>query len=154
MILLSRLAIPTALSIPFVPLGIELDAGIALLSKIGRNLRETNEKEHSFQVNVGEASVAIYTHGTLVDAVWYDDPLGRWSARGKAKKIMLHLTRYGSFRGWSIWKENGWMKYWKHELAPVRMVYGIHMDVIRFNLISDAQQVAPADGYAARRAMR
>lgn len=96
-------------------------------------VREENYKERSFKVQIGGASVAIYTRGQAVDAVWYDDPLGRWSAQGKAKKIQLHLSRYGSLSGWSVWNENGWMRYWKHDTATVRMVYGRHMDVIRFN---------------------
>lgn len=29
--------------------------------------------------------------------------------------------------------ENGWMRYWFNPVDGVNMVYGIHMDVIRFN---------------------
>lgn len=150
MSLFSRFIVPAELAIPFVPLGIELEEGLSLLTEIGSDLRETNDTERSFKVEVGEASVAVYTRGKFVDAVWYDDPLGRWSAQGKHKKIELHLARYASLSGWSIWNDNGWMKYWKHEATPIRMVYGIHADVIRFNLNRDVQQVAPADGFAAR----
>ena len=146
----SRFIVPAELAIPFVPIGIELEAGVALLAEIGTGLRETNDGERSFRVEVGEASVAIYTRGSAVDAVWYDDPLGRWSDQGKHRKIELHLARYASLAGWSIWNENGWMKYWKHDAMPIRMVYGIHADVIRFNGNGDVQQVAAADGYAAR----
>lgn len=89
--------------------------------------------EHSFRVQLGAAAVAIYTRGQHVDSVWYDDPLGRWSTQGKKRKIELHLSRYGPLEGWSIWNENEGMKYWKHDAVPTRMVYGIHMDVIRFN---------------------
>lgn len=150
MSLFSRLIAPVELALPFVPIGIELEAGIALLTEIGTGLRETNDSENSFKVEVGEASVAIYTRGKIVDAVWYDDPLGRWSTQGKNRKIELHLARYASLPGWSIWNENGWMKYWKHETTPIRMVYGIHADVIRFNGHCDVQPIAPADGFTAR----
>jgi hypothetical protein len=135
---LSRFLVPAELEVPFVPVGIELDAGLAILTEIGGDLREENGTERCFKVQVGEASVAIYTRGQCVDSVWYDDPLGRWSVRGKARKIELHLARYAPLSGWSVWNENAWMKYWKHEAAPVGMVYGIHMDVIRFNLHRDA----------------
>lgn len=150
MSLFSRFAVPADLVIPFVPIGIELEAGVTLLTEIGTGLREANDRERSFKVEVGEASVAIYTRGRIVDSVWYDDPLGRCSDQGRQRKIELHLARYASLSGWSIWNENGWMKYWKHEAAPVRMVYGVHGDVIRFNCDSDVQQVAPADGFAVR----
>lgn len=94
--------------------------------------------------------MAIYTRGKVGDAVWYDDPLGRWSDQGKHGKVELHLARYASLSGWSIWNENGWMKYWKHDAAPIRMVYGVHADVIRFKCTRDVRQVAVADGFAAR----
>jgi hypothetical protein len=29
--------------------------------------------------------------------------------------------------------DNGWMRFWINPKAGVSMVYGIHMDVIRFN---------------------
>lgn len=129
----SRFSIPTELSVPFVPLGIDFKTGISLLSEMGIELNETREKEHSIKAKVGSSSIAIYSDGDVLGALWYDDPAGRWSAQGKARKIELHLARYGSLAGWSVWNENSWMRYWKHETEPVRMVYGIHMDVIRFN---------------------
>lgn len=131
--LLLRFSVPQILTVPFVPLGISLDAGLALLRNTGAAIVEESENEHSFKVQLEEAAVAIYTHGQRVDSVWYDDPLGRWSDRGKKRKIELHLARYAALPGWSVWNENDWMKYWKHGEVPIRMVYGIHMDVIRFN---------------------
>ena len=132
--LLARFTLPKALTIPFVPLGISLDAGLAILSQTGTEVVEEREKEHSFTVQLAEAALAIYTDGQRVKSVWYDDPLGRGSARGKKRKIELHLARYGALPQWSLWNENQWMKYWKNDAASVQMVYGIHMDVLRFNL--------------------
>lgn len=137
---LSRILVPSHLTVPFVPIGIGLDEGVAILSEMGVDLHEENNTERSFKVRVGEASVAIFTRGRSVDSVWYDDPVGRWSAQGKKKKIELHLARYACLSGWSVWNENGWMKYWKHDTAQMRMVYGVHMDVIRFNLHPEATQ--------------
>ena len=124
---------PKALSVPFVPLGIDLNVGIEILVGTGAEVVEEREKEHAFKVQLGEAAIAIYTDGQRVDSVWYDDPLGRWSNRGRKRKIELHLARYGPLPQWSVWNENDWMKYWKNEATSARMVYGIHMDVIHFN---------------------
>ena len=86
-----------------MPLGIALDAGLAILSKTGAAIIEKQEFEHSFKVDLSDASIAIYTRGQCVDSVSYDDPLGRWSTRGKKRKIELHLARYGPAPQWSIW---------------------------------------------------
>jgi hypothetical protein len=131
---LSRFLTPNSLALPFVPLGVELQTGLAILSSLGESIVEEKDKEHSFKVQLAESAMAIYTRGSNVDAVWYDDPLGRWSVGGKQKKIELHLARYGPLENWTLWNENDWMKYWRNTSTPVRMVYGIHMDVIRFNL--------------------
>jgi len=32
--------------------------------------------------------------------------------------------------------DNGWMHYWFNDKEGIQMVYGIHNDVIRFNLLS------------------
>ena len=79
---LLRFSVPEKLTVPFVPLGIDLDAGLALLRSTAADIVEENEKEHSFKVQLGEAAVAIYTRGQRVDSVWYDDPLGRRPRKG------------------------------------------------------------------------
>ncbi len=131
--LLSRYVIPSELTVPFVPLGIDWEAGLAILRKTGANVVEENATEHLFKASVGTATIAIYTHGQGVDSVWYDDPLGRGSRRGRDRKVALHLSRYAPLEGWKVWNEHDWMVYWKHETVSLRMVYGKHMDVIRFN---------------------
>jgi hypothetical protein len=65
--------------------------------------------------------------------VWYDDPSGRDSQQGKEQKVLLYLERYGARADWELRMDNGWMRYWFNEAAHASMVYGIHMDVIRFN---------------------
>jgi len=94
---------------------------------------ETRSEEHSFRVDGPQYSAAIYADGDRIKSVWYDDPAGRGSARGRARKIELYLSRYGQLSNWEQRMENGWMRYWFNPVDGAAMVYGIHMDVIRFN---------------------
>ena len=40
---------------------------------------------------------------------------------------------HGALTNWQKRMTNGWMDYWYNEPDRVAMVYGCHMDAIRFN---------------------
>ena len=106
MALLSQLITPRALSLPHVPLGIALEAGLAILAASDADVCEERGREHLFKIKLSAGLLTIHTQDQRVSAVWYDDPLGRWTARGRERKIHLHLARYGLLPGWTIWNQN------------------------------------------------
>jgi hypothetical protein len=106
---------------------------LRLLRELEQPIRESKEDEHHFRVDGRGYSVAIYPVDGLVRSAWYDDPTGRESARLIKAKVDLYLSRYGILSNWRKGMTNGWMDYWYNEHDRVGMVYGLHMDVIRFN---------------------
>ena len=119
---------------PHIPLGVGLAEALDLLSSLGSSVTDEEEaEERCFRVETPGFRIAVYPEGEVVRSVWYDDPLGRRSARHTAKKVELYLARYGALQGWELRMDNGWMHYWFHPAAEAAMVYGVHNDVLRFN---------------------
>jgi len=123
---------PKKLSTPHIQLGISVDEGLKVLREFGE-VKEEQGKERSYTVDTPEFSFAIYEENGLVKSVWYNDPLGRFWNIGKRRKVKLYLERYGSLEDWEERMDNGWMKYFFNPRSNSAMVYGLHMDVIRFN---------------------
>ena len=124
---------PKKLATPYVPLGASIEEGLSILRTLDGAIEERNEEEHSFRVDTPRFDVAIFDDDGEISAVWFDDPLGRRWARGRARKISLYLDRYAPDGGWELRQDNGWMHYYFNESASAQMVYGVHKDVIRFN---------------------
>ena len=120
------------LETPHIPLRISLAEALKLLEALGVPLLEDPE-EQCFRADTEDFSAAIYTDGEQIKAVWFNDPLGRESEEGMAQKVELYLQRYGNLGHWEMRNDNGWMRYWFNEQDHVSMVYGVQMDVIRFN---------------------
>jgi hypothetical protein len=125
---------PEKLNTPHIPLRSNLREGIEILQAIGNNVVEEIGSEHCFKVETSSFSVAICAKGDHVASVWYDDPIGRGSAAGKERKIDLYLMRYGSLSNWEPRMVNDSIRYWVNAYDKAAMVYGLHSDVIRFNL--------------------
>jgi hypothetical protein len=125
---------PKKLATPNIELGIPVKQGLEILSSFGEPVEERDEEEHSYRVDTSGFSLAIYNADGVVKGVWFDDPLGRIWARGKAMKINLYLARYGKPEDWELRLNDEWMHHHYNENADVIMVYGVHNDVIRFNM--------------------
>jgi hypothetical protein len=122
------------LNTPHIPLRIKLSEGLRVLKDLGEPMNEVVGNEQCFRVDGEFFSVAIYPEGTEVKSVWYDDPIGRDTAQGRTKKVEQYLARYGAIQNWELRLDNGWMHYWFNPSDKVAMVYGIHKDVLRFNI--------------------
>ena len=129
---------PKKLFSPKIELGISLEKGLKILSRLGNPIEELEGKEVSYRVNSSEFDVAIYETDGIVTSVWFNDSLGRIWAKGKAMKIRLYLARYGNPDDWELRIDNGWMHYYFNDKAGCNMVYGVDNDVIRFNLQQSA----------------
>ncbi|NOV29573.1 hypothetical protein [Methylomonas sp. ZR1] len=125
---------PKKLYTPVIPLGISIKEGLEILSTFGAPEIEKTGDDMSFRINTPEFDMAIYEENAFVKSVWYDDPLGRIWKVGKKRKISLYLERYGNKEDWELRMNNGWMDYYFNEKSKAAMVYGIHNDVIRFNV--------------------
>jgi len=118
---------------PHIALGVNLNDALEVMRSLGCEVLEERTKEHSFQVDTPEFSVAIYPEEDRVRSVWYDDPTGRESEKRVEEKVRLYLQRYGDLKNWEQRMDNGWMRYWFNPSDGAAMVYGVHNDVIRFN---------------------
>lgn len=133
-----NILLPKRLYSPVIPLGISIDEGLAILNTLGATKIEKDGEDVSYRVSAQEFDVAIYEDHGIVKSVWFNDPLGRIWKLGKKRKIKLYLERYGSMEDWELRMNNGWMEYYFNEKSNVAMVYGIHNDVIRFNIWQSA----------------
>lgn len=129
---------PKKLYSPEIPLGISIEEGMEILKNLGVPEIEKDVEDVSYRVNTPEFDVAIYEEKGLVKSVWFNDPLGRIWKVGKKRKINLYLERYGNKEDWKRRMNNGWMEYYYNEKSNTTMVYGIHNDVIRFNIWQNA----------------
>jgi hypothetical protein len=121
------------LNVPHIPLRIKLSEGLGILRALGELTNETVGEEQCFRVNGVHFSVALFPEGDEVRSVWYDDPSGRTTVEGIARKIEEYLTRYGAIKNWELRMDNSWMRYWFNLIDKVSMIYGVHRDVLRFN---------------------
>lgn len=126
---------PASLRTPHIPLGGAVGDGFELLKRHGEIVRVEDENDtRVYRTNTAEFSVAIYERDGTIQSVWYDDPTGRYLEIGRQRKISLYLARYRNTGSWEVRMENGWMRYYFNDVDNLQMVYGIHADVIRFNL--------------------
>jgi hypothetical protein len=121
------------LTSPHIPFSSSLAEALKVLNTLGVPVVEITDNEHSFRADTEHYEIAIYLDGDTIKSVWYNDPLGRESEEARGQKIKLYLERYGSLSNWKMTMDNGWMQYWFNESDGATMVYGMHMDVIRFN---------------------
>ena len=131
--------IPTVLITPHLPLGIGLEEGLSILKSTGLEITQVNEQRECMHKASGRRfSAAIHSAaGDRVVSAWYDDSAGRLTAWGRQAKIKLYLSRYGNLTDWEKRMENGWIRYWFNPVSKVAMAYGIHGDVLRFNIYDD-----------------
>lgn len=124
------------LGTPHIPLGLAIEEAVIILQRFGIPVQEESEAERSYRVQTPLFGVAVYPNGGKVGSVWYDDPTGRDSELGRARKVEAYLARYGPLKNWERRLDNGWMHYWFNPSDRAQMAYGIHKDVIRFNILS------------------
>ncbi len=130
--------IPTVLHTPHIPLDTGLEEGLSILKSNGLEIVQIYEQRECVHKASGRKfSVAIYSAGDRVVSAWYDDSAGRLTAWGRKAKIKLYLARYGNLTDWEMRMENGWIRYWFNPVSKVAMAYGIHGDVLRFNIYDD-----------------
>ena len=119
---------------PHVPLGYALELGVSLLQAEGCEfVGMEDEGAQIFHAPEEAFAVTVHAADGMVSSVVYDDPAGRTSEQGKAEKIKLYLARYGTSSNWELRMHNDWMHYWFNPADKVAMVYGLDMDVLRFN---------------------
>jgi len=118
---------------PHIPLGLDLNEGLALIRTVGSEFIDESDGEYCFRAESSSLRVAIYPEANKVGSVWYDDPVGRELESGRMEKLRLYLERYGNLSRWELRMDNGWMHYWFNPADHAAMVYGVHNDVIRFN---------------------
>jgi hypothetical protein len=135
-----RLFSKVRLQTPHVPLGIELREGLRFLEALRVELVEEKDPEHCFRADTASFSVAIYPEADRVRSVWYDDQVARESEATKRKKVLAYLARYGAIKNWEMRMDNGWMRYWFNPSDEAAMVYGVHMDVIRFKQYREVRE--------------
>ncbi|WP_231757944.1 hypothetical protein [Microbulbifer elongatus] len=129
---------PKKLLSPKIDLGQPINDGIAVISELGSLVEESSDSEISYRVNTAQFDVAIYVKSGIVSSVWYNDPIGRFWAKGKARKLQLYLARYGNLKDWELRLSNGIMAHYFNEKLGIVLVYGVHKDVIRVNLLQHA----------------
>jgi hypothetical protein len=118
---------------PHVPLGETSEFSVSLLQSMGCELVGEDGRARCFQPRDDDFSITVHAADDMVTSVVYDDPAGRYSKDGRAEKIRLYLARYGAYSNWEMRMRNDWMHYWFNPADKVAMVYGINMDVLRFN---------------------
>jgi hypothetical protein len=117
------------LTSPHVPLGISSAEAQNLL----RGATPLDLEDGSLGFTHGGVEIALYSSEGVVTSVWYNDPAGRDSPAQRQRKVAAYLRRYGDPAYWERRMDNGWMHYWFNVPSQVAMVYGLHMDVVRFN---------------------
>jgi hypothetical protein len=126
---------PARLRTPYVPLGVSIDEGFELFKNFGVITRtEDDGDDKVYRISADGYDAALYERDGIVRSIWYDDPSGRALGIGRERKISLYLRRYRVTGEWGLRMENGWMRYYFNDVDGLQMVYGIHADVIRFNL--------------------
>ena len=103
------------------------------LERFGKPVQDASDEELCYRIETASFRMAVYPKGDVVGSVWYDDPVGRGSETGRARKVVAYLKRYGQLENWERRLDNGWMHFWFDPTDRAQMVYGIHKDVIRFN---------------------
>lgn len=126
--------IGTELVTPHVALGLHEEEGLRILGAYGEMVHDP-APDNCYSVHTTKFATAIYVTDSMVTSVWFDDPAGRRIPGGKARKVKSYLKRYGRLEEWEMRMDNGWMQYWFNDKEGIQMVYGIHQDVIRFNLL-------------------
>lgn len=124
---------PHKLTSPHVDLGSPISEALGILKGVGTLKLVENKKENEYRVSSSSLGVAVYETNGLVSSVWYNDPLGRLWPKGKALKINLYLSRYGSLENWEPRLNNGWIQFYFNDVLGINMAYGLQKDVIRFN---------------------
>jgi hypothetical protein len=134
---------PLRISSPHVPLGIPVRDGLEILDSTGGvAFEELDETQKTHRVDLKRVSLAIYDTDGIVSSVWYNDPAGRLTSLGRARKIQLYMARYTRDGEWELRIQNGWMNHWFNDSDRVHLVYGLHKDVIRVNAIPTAEETA------------
>ena len=125
------------LKTPLLPLGVDEKKGLDILQSYSSQIiKEIDEDITNYRVDTDEFDIAIYVKDSKVIAVWYNDPLGRDSEEGIKSKLELYKIRYGRQEDWKLTINNGWMEFYTNEAEKLQIVYGIHQDVIRINLLT------------------
>lgn len=122
------------LSAPHIPVGASVASALTALESCAEQVLPLDGNERGYSASSTDWELIIYAASDKVDAVWYDDESGRGSTQSKLSKIHQYLARYGTLQDWELRMDNGWMRYWFNPKAGVAMAYGVHMDVIRFNI--------------------
>lgn len=130
---LSRRSKGIMLETPHIALRSGLKQALAVLDSLDGVVEAESEPEAMYRAVTPAFGLAVYPTEDLVTSVWYDDPCGRETSEGRKAKVREYLARYGSLSDWELRMNNGWMDYWFNLRAGAMMVYGVHMDVIRFN---------------------
>ncbi len=124
------------LKTPHIKLGVSIDEGIKILQSIATQIEKHEEDAEDFYKLIGEDfECGFYAENGVIHSVWYDDQLGRDSEAGINEKLMLYLSRYGAIGDWAQSNNNGWIQFFNNEKAKIRLAYGLHKDVLRFNYL-------------------
>ena len=118
---------------PHVPLRQARELSTSQLQDAGCQLVGEEGDAQLFASPGDDFVVTIHAADGFVTSVVYDDPAGREDKAGKAQRTRLYLVRYGAYSNWTMQMRNDWMEYWFNPVDKVAMVYGIDMDVLRFN---------------------
>jgi hypothetical protein len=121
------------LSTPHIRVRSSLASAMTVLESCADQLFPLEGNERGNRARSKSWELIIYAAADEVDSVCYDDESGRGFAQSKLSKIQRYLARYGPLADWELRLDNGWMRYWYNTRVGVMMVYGVHMDVIRFN---------------------
>jgi hypothetical protein len=122
---------------PHIPLRVPIAEALAFLQRLGTPVQEDSSDKRCLRLETPLFDVAVYDKDGTVGAVWYDDPSGRESDKGRAEKVEAYLKRYGDLQNWELRLDNGWMHYWSNPTDRAQLVYGLHKDVIRINQHSE-----------------
>ncbi len=137
---------PIRLKTPHFVLGSSFAEGLRELQKLGSVVEETTEKDgHSARLDTLAFSVAVYEKDERIKAVWYDDPSGRKTFRGRCRKTDLYLERYWDNGDWEQTMDDGCMVWWFNKKEQRALVYGRHAYVIRVNDQRDFENNQLAD---------
>ncbi|CAL2087270.1 conserved protein of unknown function [Tenacibaculum sp. 190524A02b] len=128
----------TKLLTPFLPVGGNVKEGLKILNSFSKEIDiEKDGEVTNYRIEGDDFDLALYVNDSKIIAVWYNDPMGRESEEGMKRKLDLYMERYGKREDWELILNNGWMEFYYNDVEKLQIVYGLHQDVIRVNLMSN-----------------
>lgn len=116
---------------PFFDLGMPFTEAEKIIRNVEGTIEVTTEDGRiCIRNTTPNFACSIKEENGRLRTVWYDDPLGRDSEDGKARKMGLYMERQKKIGTWVNTIEDGYNLWWHNQIDDLMLVYGLHGDVI------------------------